>query len=79
MDYEKKVMRIAYDIISDGEFSWRKDFNYDMKMELLKLLIEYFTDIEHYEKCSKLSEMIKGLEKTNENNRETTITGSEES
>jgi len=79
MDYEKKVMRIAYDIISDGEFSWRKDFNYDMKMELLKLLIEYFTDIEQYENCSKLSKMIKALEKTNENNRETTITGSEES
>tara|TARA_B100000902_G_C26700675_1_gene616997 strand:+ start:48 stop:287 length:240 start_codon:yes stop_codon:yes gene_type:complete len=79
MDYEKEVMRIAYEIISDAEFSWRKDFNYDMKMELLKLLIEYFTDIEQYENCSKLSKMIKALEKTNENNRETTITGSEES
>lgn len=79
MDYEKKVMRIAYDIISDGEFSWRTDFNYDMKMELLKLLIEYFTDIEQYEKCSKLSKMINSLEKTNENISETTITGSEES
>tara|TARA_Y100000817_G_C16820846_1_gene528792 strand:+ start:128 stop:367 length:240 start_codon:yes stop_codon:yes gene_type:complete len=79
MDYEKEVMRIAYEIISDGEFSWRKDFNYDMKMELLKLLIEYFTDIEHYEKCSNLSKMIKGLEKTNENISKTTVTGSEES
>jgi hypothetical protein len=79
MDYEKEVMRIAYEIISDAEFSWRKDFNYDMKMELLKLLIEYFTDIEQYENCSKLSKMIKALEKTNENTRETTVTGSEDS
>jgi len=78
MDYEKEVMRIAYEIISDAEFSWRKDFNYDMKMELLKLLIEYFTDIEQYENCSKLSKMIKALEKTNENISKTTITGSKD-
>ena len=79
MDYEKEVMRIAYEIISDGEFSWRKDFNYDMKMELLKLLIEYFTDIEHYEKCSKLKPIINRLENMDENISKTTVTGSEES
>jgi len=76
-NYEKLVMEQAYDILSDSDFKWSYEFKHKMKLDLLNLLIGYFTDIEHYEKCSKLVTMIQNLENTNvKNNSETIETGS---
>tara|TARA_B100001093_G_scaffold510878_1_gene577611 strand:- start:23 stop:268 length:246 start_codon:yes stop_codon:yes gene_type:complete len=76
-NYEKLVMEQAYDILSDSDFKWSYEFRHEMKLDLLNLLIEYFTDIEHYEKCSKLVTMIQNLENTNvKHNSETIETGS---
>ena len=47
-----------------------------MKLKMIELLLENFTDIEHYEKCAKLKPILNKLENTNENNSEIIITGS---
>ena len=51
MNYEKKVMEMAYNILMKRDFKWSAEFSDEMRAQLLKLLLEYFTDIEHYEKC----------------------------
>ena len=78
MDYEKKAMELAYEILTKEDFQWRHEFKPKMKLEIVELVLGYFTDIEHYEKCSKLNELVKILEKTNENISETTVSGSED-
>ena len=79
MSYEKKVMEQAYIILMKEDFEWTETFQDDMKLKLLNLLLEYFSDIEHYEKCSKLKPIINRLENVDENISKTTVTGSEES
>jgi len=76
-NYEKLVMEQAYNILSDSDFKWGYEFRNDMKLDLLNLLIQYFTDIEHYEKCSKLKPIIEKLENVDvKYNSETIETGS---
>lgn len=78
MDYEKKVMEISYKILMEEDFEWSSDFKYDMRFQLLKLLIEYFEDIEDYEKCAKLHSMLDQLENRYETINKTITTGSGE-
>tara|TARA_R110000851_G_scaffold161009_3_gene304403 strand:- start:5357 stop:5596 length:240 start_codon:yes stop_codon:yes gene_type:complete len=78
MNYEKEVMELAYGILIKEDFKWRHEFKPNMKLEIVQLVLDYFTDIEHYEKCSKLNEMVKRLETYNENIGETTSSGSED-
>ncbi len=78
MNYEKEVMELAYGILTNEEFQWRHEFKPNMKLEIVQLLLDYFTDIEHYEKCSTLNEMVKTLENTDENFSETISTGSKD-
>lgn len=77
MSYENKVMEQAYFILMKDDFEWSDSFQDDMKLKLLSLLLDYFSDIEHYEKCSKLKPIIKRLESIDENISKTTVTGSE--
>ena len=51
MNYEKKVMEMTYNILMKEDFKWTPEFNSEMRTQLLNLLLEYFTDIEHYEKA----------------------------
>jgi hypothetical protein len=77
MNYEKKVMINAYEILTKTDFKWTDEFGDEMKVKFINLLLEYFTDIEHYEKCAKLVIMLKRLENRNENISKNAITGSE--
>ena len=76
MNYEGKVMNVAYKILKKQDFKWDNEFSNDMKIDLLEMLLKYFTDIEHYEKCAHIHSMLKQLEKMNENFSKTNFTGS---
>lgn len=77
MNYEKKVMEDAYNILMKRDFEWSPEFNSDMRNALLNLLLEYFTDIEHYEKCANIVKLQnKSLEIMNGNISKANITGS---
>jgi|TARA_B110000858_G_C17606694_1_gene382580 hypothetical protein len=76
MNYEAKVMEVAYKILKKRDFKWDDEFSNNMKTDLLDMLLKYFTDIEHYEKCADIHSMLKQLEKMNENISETNFTGS---
>ena len=57
MNYEQKVMESAYNILMKDGFEWGPEFNTEMQSQFLNLLLEYFTDIEHYEKCADIVKM----------------------
>jgi len=77
MNYEKKVMEMAYNILMKRDFEWSAEFSDEMRAQLLKLLLEYFTDIEHYEKCANIVKLQnKSLEIMNGNISKANITGS---
>ena len=76
MNYEKKVMENAYEILTTVGFEWSLEFRDVMKTQLINLLLEYFTEIEEYERCTKLQTMKTNLENKNENISENVITGS---
>jgi len=79
MNYEKKVMQNTYEILTNEGFEWTNEFSNSMKLKMIELLLEYFTDIEHYEKCAKLKPILNKLENNNENSSEIIITGSNDS
>ena len=77
MNYEKKVMEMAYNILIKKDFEWSPEFSTEMRKQLLNLLLEYFTDIEHYEKCANIVKLQnKSLEIMNGNISKANITGS---
>ena len=77
MNYEKKVMEMTYNILMKEDFKWTSEFNSEMRTQLLNLLLEYFTDIEHYEKCANIVKLQnKSLEIMNGNISKANITGS---
>jgi len=76
MNYERKVMDSAFKILNKRDFKWSDEFDDGMKMDFLNLLLTYFTDIEHYEKCAHIHSMLKDLENMNENISKTVESGS---
>jgi|TARA_Y100000287_G_C14212231_1_gene351525 hypothetical protein len=77
MNYEKIVMIQAYDILTRKDFRWTNEFSEEMKKSFLQLLLDYFTDIEHYEKCAVIVKLQnKNLENMNENISKTIKSGS---
>lgn len=75
MNYEKLVMENTYEILMRDGFTWSYEFKDDMKVQLLSLLIDYFIDIEAYEKCAHLNKLLTNLRDTNENMGETITAG----
>lgn len=69
----------TYEILMKEDFAWSLEFKEEMKVQLLTLLIEYFTDVEDYEKCAHLNKLLINLENMNENISETTSSGSNKS
>jgi len=77
MNYEKIVMIQAYDILTRKDFRWTNEFSEEMRKSFLQLLLDYFTDIEHYEKCAVIVKLQnKNLENMNENISKTIKSGS---
>ena len=76
MNYEKKAMEVAYRILTKKDFEWSDEFSQEMKIEFFELLLKFFTDIEHYEKCAHIHSMLTNLENMNENFSKTNFTGS---
>ena len=76
MNYEKKVMIQCFNILTREDFEWTDEFSLEMRNQFLDLLLEYFTDIEHYEKCAIIVKKKQSLEIMNENISKTNITGS---
>ena len=70
-------MNIAYQILIKKGFVWDDEFTSEMKKEFTELLLEYFTGLEHYEKCAKIVKLQNGnMENMNENISKTNFTGS---
>ena len=76
MNYEKKVMIQCFNILTKKDFEWTDEFSLEMRNQFLDLLLDYFTDIEHYEKCAIIVKKKQSLESMNENISKTNITGS---
>ena len=76
MNYEKKVMIQCFNILMRKDFEWTDEFSLEMRNQFLDLLLDYFTDIEHYEKCAIIVKKKQSLESMNENISKTNITGS---
>ena len=68
LDYEKQVMVKLFEILNKVDFNWSSEFEHHMKIEMVDLLLEYFTNIEHYEKCGFLKDMKEKLESDDETN-----------
>ena len=78
MNYEKRVMIQAFNILTKKDFKWTDEFSLEMRKQFLELLLNYFTEIEHYEKCAVIVKLQKqSLEIMNENISKTNITGSQ--
>ena len=66
-----------HDILTRKDFRWTNEFSEEMKKSFLQLLLDYFTDIEHYEKCAIIVKLQnKNLENMNENISKTIKSGS---
>jgi len=66
-NYEQLAMDEAYDILL-----YNPDASNIIKLNLIENLMEYYTNVEDYEKCKNLMELKKVMEKDNEsNNKET--------
>ncbi len=61
--YLKKSMTIGYGLIVNDNINWPSSFTVDMKVTLVKGWLEYWSDIEDYEKCAVLKKIIDNLEK----------------
>tara|TARA_A200000159_G_scaffold126605_1_gene121951 strand:- start:664 stop:906 length:243 start_codon:yes stop_codon:yes gene_type:complete len=78
MNYEKRVMIQAFNILVKKDFKWTDEFSLEMRKQFLDLLLNYFTEIEHYEKCAVIVKLQKqSLEIMDENISKTNITGSQ--
>ena len=66
----------CFNILTRKDFEWTEDFSLEMRNQFLDLLLNYFTDIEHYEKCAIIVKKKQSLEIMNENISKTNITGS---
>jgi len=66
-NYEQLAMDETYDILL-----YNPDVSNIIKLNLIENLIEYYTNVEDYEKCKNLIELKKVMENDNEsNNKET--------
>jgi len=66
-NYEHLAMDEVYDILL-----YNPDVHTTMKINLIDNLLEHYTDMEEYEKCTNLQELRLVMEKENESNSKKT-------
>ena len=67
IDFKHKAMDEAYNILLYNP----SNVDDVVKKNLISNLTEYYTAAEEYEKCIHLQELLKVMEKNNENNNQT--------
>jgi hypothetical protein len=60
-NYFNQLMLDGYNMLSAEDIDWPKDISYTQRMELLQTTIEYFQELEDYEKCVNLKSKIDQL------------------
>jgi len=68
MDYENQAMLVTYGILKSPDFKWDGDWPNEMKIALLKILINYFEKSQEYERCVLLQNMLVDRENDGEYN-----------
>lgn len=63
-NYQHMVMDEVYDILLYNP----DNVDDELKKNLILNLMEYYTELEEYEKCGNLQQVMKVMEKDNENN-----------
>jgi hypothetical protein len=66
-DYQHMAMDEVYDILLYNPDT----VDIELKRNLIKNLTEYYTELEEYEKCVNLQEVLRVMENGNENNNQT--------
>jgi hypothetical protein len=61
------AMNEVYDILLYNP----DNVDFQLKKNLITNLLEYYTEIEEYEKCGNLQEVMRVMEKNNEDNNKT--------
>ena len=60
-NYFNQVMTDAYTLLTSKRVNWPYELEIDQKVQLLNLAIEYFQELEEYEKCTLLQKKIEVL------------------
>jgi len=66
-DYQHMAMDEVYDILLYNP----DNVDFELKRNLVTNLLEYYTTTEEYEKCNNLQQLMKVMEKNNEDNNQT--------
>jgi hypothetical protein len=66
-NYQHMAMDEVYDILLYNP----DNVDFQLKKNLITNLLEYYTEIEEYEKCGNLQEVMRVMEKNNEDNNKT--------
>ena len=71
-NYLDLTIEEVYDVISQVNV-WPASFDTDKKIKLMTRMINYFVDLEEYEKCAFLQKYIDGLENNKQTDRHSGI------
>ena len=60
-NYFNQLMKDGYYLLVQDKINWPYELEIDQKVQLLNLAIEYFQELEEYEKCTLLQKKIEVL------------------
>lgn len=60
-NYFNQLMKDGYYLLVQDKINWPYELETDQKVQLLNLAIEYFQELEEYEKCTLLQKKIEVL------------------
>ncbi len=60
-NYFNQLMQDGYHLLVQDKINWPYELETDQKVQLLNLAIEYFQELEEYEKCTLLQKKIEVL------------------
>jgi protein-arginine kinase activator protein McsA len=62
-NYFNDIMKEGFELLSSSRVSWPTDLDNQQKISLLTKHLEYFDELEQYEKCAVLKKKITRLSK----------------